>query len=224
MPKEKRCWKCGETKPTSEFFRNRSRWDGLCDECKACRAARFREYRQKNRAKLDAYNSAYSKTWYLANRERHKAVRDAYYEANKEKVIAKQRERRMANPEPYRAYQAEYEQKNREKIRERKAQWRRDHPEEAAARTRARNQRRRARINAVPAEEVDYGRILKQHGSVCHICGRPIRKMTGRSPESLSFDHVVPLLHGGPHLEENIRPAHFGCNSRKSTKLHFTTR
>ena len=33
----KRCSKCKQVKPTSDFYRNRSRKDGLCHECRQCK-------------------------------------------------------------------------------------------------------------------------------------------------------------------------------------------
>ena len=38
----KRCWKCGETKSESEFYKNRSRSDGLDSCCKKCNNSRKR--------------------------------------------------------------------------------------------------------------------------------------------------------------------------------------
>jgi len=41
--------------------------------------------------------------------------------------------------------------------------------------------------------------------TICHLCGHPP-----------SVDHVVPLSKGGDMLaRENLRAAHFGCNSSK---------
>jgi hypothetical protein len=42
-PKMKRCCRCGETKPSGEFFRNAARADGLGSACKACCGAAERE-------------------------------------------------------------------------------------------------------------------------------------------------------------------------------------
>ncbi len=38
----KRCGRCGQVKPTAEFFRNRSRSDGLQHACIPCQNARTR--------------------------------------------------------------------------------------------------------------------------------------------------------------------------------------
>lgn len=48
---EKRCAKCGETKPVSEFYRNRSTRDGIHQECKTCWDARNEKWIKNNREK-----------------------------------------------------------------------------------------------------------------------------------------------------------------------------
>jgi hypothetical protein len=35
----KKCWKCKQTKPRTDFYRNKNRKDGLNDKCKKCSAA-----------------------------------------------------------------------------------------------------------------------------------------------------------------------------------------
>lgn len=46
--KQKRCYKCGETKPTEEFNRNRRKYDGLSSECSACNRNYLRRYAKAN--------------------------------------------------------------------------------------------------------------------------------------------------------------------------------
>lgn len=75
------CGKCGETKPLSEFARNRGKKHGLNSFCKTCACAvskawyqknleRRREWRQKNAAALSE-----------ADRRGRKTVRDAAFAA-----------------------------------------------------------------------------------------------------------------------------------------------
>jgi hypothetical protein len=47
----KKCWKCQRTKSLEEFSKNRTKKDGLMDECKACRADQDRNLRQKKATK-----------------------------------------------------------------------------------------------------------------------------------------------------------------------------
>jgi hypothetical protein len=49
------CPTCRETKATSEFYRHKSRRDGLCSECKLCSKLRAAEWRKNNPARVAAY-------------------------------------------------------------------------------------------------------------------------------------------------------------------------
>ncbi|QOH59936.1 hypothetical protein C6Y44_27815 (plasmid) [Rhodococcus rhodochrous] len=53
---------------------------------------------------------------------------------------------------------------------------------------------------------------------VCHLCGGDID-----SWPDLHFDHVVPLARGGEHSNDNLRPAHAGCNLRKGSSMPSLT-
>jgi len=56
-------------------------------------------------------------------------------------------------------------------------------------------------------------------GVRCWICREPIEFGLRRNhPRGPSVDHVVSLDRGGhPTARENLRPAHFGCNSSKGS-------
>ena len=54
MEESKTCGCCGETKSVSEFYRDRSRTDGLQYVCKACDNARTAQYRKDNPFKHSA--------------------------------------------------------------------------------------------------------------------------------------------------------------------------
>ena len=58
------------------------------------------------------------------------------------------------------------------------------------------------------------------YGSVCHLCGQPINlTLTGtRDPMRLSLDHLIPRSRGGTNSIENLRPAHFRCNSARGAR------
>lgn len=49
---EKKCGKCGEVKPLSEFHRNRTTPDGLQWECKPCVIARVKASTARRRAEM----------------------------------------------------------------------------------------------------------------------------------------------------------------------------
>ncbi len=44
----------------------------------------------------------------------------------------------------------------------------------------------------------------------CWICGQP-----AKPGDPLTGDHIVPRIHGGQDVRENLRAAHRSCNSRR---------
>jgi hypothetical protein len=58
----KQCVKCNILKSISEFFRDKSRWDGFSPYCKDCRRIEQKEYREKNKDRLSNYSIAYQKS------------------------------------------------------------------------------------------------------------------------------------------------------------------
>ena len=82
----KTCTKCGETKATTEFYKNKGNKDGIRNDCKCCknktvatwqeanpekRALLNRAWRNSNKEKVDAYVAA----WQKANPAHHSAVK-----------------------------------------------------------------------------------------------------------------------------------------------------
>ena len=53
--------------------------------------------------------------------------------------------------------------------------------------------------------------------NLCGICGEPIDfNAPPRTPLAPSVDCIVPVSHGGSTTDRtNLRPAHFGCNSKR---------
>ncbi|MFI2081431.1 HNH endonuclease [Streptomyces rubiginosohelvolus] len=59
-------------------------------------------------------------------------------------------------------------------------------------------------------------RIHVRDGWTCHICGDPVdRDAVVPDLEAPVLDHVIALAKGGSHSEDNLRTAHFYCNSVK---------
>jgi hypothetical protein len=85
--KTKRCYICGETKAPSEFFKNRTRKDGLTYRCKICKKADDKVWNAANKEK----RAATVKAWYVTNKERIAVKQKDYYDANKERKLAQGR-------------------------------------------------------------------------------------------------------------------------------------
>lgn len=125
----------------------------------------------------------------------NKCYRRDYYERNRERENETARLHYLARVDEMRA---------------RSREWRLAHPK----RRRELQMRRKARERATQIEPVDYVAILAEHGMFCHICSLVIV-----DESDLHFDHVIPLSKGGPHVADNIRPAHAICNMRKGSKV-----
>lgn len=71
----KRCTKCNETKPTSEFYKDKRHLDGLRYWCKSC-------------------GKADSKKWDVLNKEKTRVSSSKYRERNKDKYARYEAQRR----------------------------------------------------------------------------------------------------------------------------------
>ena len=82
---QKQCNKCGKVKDVSEFNRNKSKSDGLHNQCKKCRSndkkmkERKKEYREDNKD--------YFKEYYESNKERYKERRKEYFQTPEGRAI-----------------------------------------------------------------------------------------------------------------------------------------
>ena len=94
MTETKRCTKCGEEKPLSEFYRNQKTHDGRASQCKGCRLEyarkhyeengetireRARKYREENREAV----LEYERKIHRENREREAEYARNYYRKNR---------------------------------------------------------------------------------------------------------------------------------------------
>ena len=94
MKKMKKCRICNQEKPIGEFSKHPSSKDGLRGECKLCKAAYDKKYKQENPEKSAAAN----RKWAQENPEKMAAYRKKYNQANPEKRAASRKKYRQANP------------------------------------------------------------------------------------------------------------------------------
>jgi len=202
----KRCSKCGESKPVSEYWRHTDQQDGLNSVCNNCvRRNRSAEY-------------------YAANRDKIKAYRAKYYAANRDKIKASQAKYRAANRGKIKAYQAKYHASNADEKKERKARCRAasaNEKKERRARWRAANRdksaaygmRRRARKGngGGKATAKQIRARWELYGETCYICGDAAEET----------DHVIPLAAGGMNWPANLRPVCRSCNNVKGSQWPY---
>ena len=94
----KRCPKCGETKPGSEFNKNRTMADNLASYCRPCQHAYGQRYRTTNREKIREEKRRY----YVTNREGLRKSNRRWVAANPEKSRERERQWRTKNETPTR--------------------------------------------------------------------------------------------------------------------------
>lgn len=196
MENQKRCSKCGQTKPKSEFYRHLFSGDGLKSQCKNCHnnksndadTARNRLYAQaageskrctvccKWKPKSEFYKALLS---WDGLKSQCKGCHNAAIISNR-------------SPEAHRAsVRLDYER----------------HPENFIARRRLRRARLAAAEGTFTHEE--FRDLCARYGNRCLCCGEQ---------KPLEPDHVKPIAKGGTNDIGNIQPLCRSCNSRKGTK------
>lgn len=118
-----------------------------------------------------------------------------------EKNRANHRNWLAANKDHVRQYAREYRQAHLDEIRARSPRYNEANRRAAAV--------RRSRKKQVPSEHIAIETLAQRDGWNCAICRKAMTLRTA------TFDHIIPLSHGGPFLEWNLQLAHKSCNSRR---------
>jgi len=231
----KRCSKCGEEKPLSEFYRSKNHKDGLQYWCKGCVKEYQQEYRQTPEYK--AFQQEYQREYRQEYRQtpEHKAFRQEYqreyqreYRQTPEYKEAERKRRQTPEykeAERKRRQTPEYKEAERKrrqtpefKEAERKRMQtpeykeverkRRQTPDGKATKRRGNHKRRALKANCT-TESIDETKIWDECDNQCIYCG---------STERLELDHVIALSNGGPNCESNLVIACKPCNSSKNAK------
>lgn len=126
----------------------------------------------------------------------------AYYAANRDHELVRQRAWQAANPEKAAAARA---RRDPESMRRQARQWYADNRLRALA-AQANIRASRAGVPGLVTAEQLLARLL-YFGNRCYLCGGVPN----------GFDHVKPLTAGGPNFASNLRPCCVPCNSTKGT-------
>lgn len=94
------CSKCKISKQINEFYKDRSKKDGLRTSCKACDTKTSKEWLGKN--------PGYLKKYYKDNLKKSKARSKEWAKNNPEKVKERQKRFKEKNPEYYKRYARRY--------------------------------------------------------------------------------------------------------------------
>lgn len=214
------CSRCGETKPSSEYYTGRR-------QCKTCVLSINQRYRQDHAVEIAAQKAVYTATdaykqrrveWSREWREKNRADISEKHKAWRKRNRDRLRRYRSKDPEGYRRRSREWLTRHPDLAAERARRWREENPE--PYRLTRRNARMRRRALEKAAETVAFsmqqlrGRIA-YYGGKCWIC---------RSADYEQIDHVKPLSKGGAHILANLRPACRSCNRAKAARWLGTDR
>lgn len=221
-PTQKACVRCGELKALDDFHRRAKAADGRNPACKACICAARREYVKSNPDRERAYrkkrwadpdsraiDQERIRAWRAGNADRQREYQRQYEQANAERAAERKRawylanrdvilERDRSRPESRRERQERYRKRNRELLTERQ-------------------RRRRVDRLGLKMDDVDVDALWT---GVCGICGLSMDwNLAHPDPMSKSIDHIRPLVAGGTHEASNLQWAHLRCNLIKGASV-----
>jgi 5-methylcytosine-specific restriction endonuclease McrA len=147
--------------------------------------------------------------------EAGRARQQAYFVANKPRMLAKSLEYHYAHRESRLAKNAERYLKNYERYRAagRIAQkrWDKANPDKVLAKVRKRQARERGAEGSFTVEDIQW--LMKRQRGCCAECGCSIKQRKNRR-----VDHIMPLAKGGSNYRRNLQLLCTTCNQAKAAK------
>ncbi len=145
--------------------------------------------------------------------DRHKALRRAFYEKNKEKILMEQKEYRIKNADEYKRKSRESARKYRlekpELERAKNKRYRERHIEETKARASRNKGRRRGAEGKFTVEDIRA--LFDAQRGKCAYCKTSIKS-------GYHIDHIHPIAKGGTNWPKNLQLTCQRCNHVKSAK------
>ena len=188
LPLSKKCKTCQEWKMFDGFNTFGLSKDGLSYDCKSCVSVR-------------------NKQIWRANTPRYMRTKKRWEEQNKDRIRAREKQRRLDDPIKYSLQQKQYRIKNIEKIREKE----RRYGQENREKVRLQAAKRRARKKNNKVFKVIDKDLRKLLNDPCIYCGGPAEHI----------EHKIPISRGGPHGIGNLAPSCANCNLTKHTKFVY---
>jgi 5-methylcytosine-specific restriction endonuclease McrA len=185
VSESKRCFRCGESKPTSEYGPSKQTRDGFFAWCRLCKRL-------------------HDKAWRDSHIEIARARQRGYYHANPEPWKAKVTERYQQNRQQYDAYKKAWLVANPKKRQAVAKAWRQANRTQVNVYT-AQRRARKADAPTIPFTIAQLEARRDYYGRLCWMCGAA----------ATADDHVKPLAKGGWHCLSNLRPICTPCNTRK---------
>ena len=174
-------------------------------ENREAKKAYDREYREKNRAKINAYAAE----WRLNNNEHQLALEKKRRDENP-KYAETTAKWRAENADRLKAYEAERRKTEKRKLATKIASeaWKKAHPEER--RNHVRNRRAKLRDGGVLSKDIEKT-LMAAQGGLCAVCKCCIAF-------KFQLDHIVPVARGGRNEDDNVQLLCPPCNQSKGAR------
>jgi 5-methylcytosine-specific restriction endonuclease McrA len=127
-------------------------------------------------------------------------------EERKQRRVVALKKYRDNHPEKIKASQKKFKLENPDRSKEIKRKWASENKEYL----RIKAHKRRATMIGVVSKDIG-SKLLKLQRNMCACCGVDISK-------KYELDHIVALINGGRHSDENLQAACPDCNRRKGAK------
>lgn len=147
----KRCSRCGEEKPLSEFKKNPRNKDGYEYTCKICESKRQKEWRLKNRDAIKEYQKRYNE----AHRLQKNAGQRQRYLKSKGGILKRQSEYYKIYDDDFKKscrirekiYMANYRLKHRNRLKQQRKQYYTNNREEILLKAKERDTKNRVNLS-----------------------------------------------------------------------------
>ena len=221
------CTKCNLTLQESDFYKNKSRYDGLSGWCKKCTSIYMKKgnaegrwdearkkWREENIEKVREYGRNSARKWGMS--EKGKEYKRAYQRTEKyaewRREYSRTPERKLAhkieNSKPERIAQRKEYQATDNYKQIRKIYRQSTAGKQAIAAAAHRRYARKAGLDCDLTTQ-QWRLILDMYANRCAYCG---------SKQDIQQDHVIPISRGGGTTMNNIVPACRKCNQSKKDK------
>lgn len=195
----KRCTKCKELKPFSEFYKEKRNNDSPRPWCKECSKKYDRIQYQKNKEQ----KKEKSKQNYKKNKEERKEYYKKYYKDHKQE----KKERSKL-----------YYIKNKDTILEKTTKYGKTEKGKLIYANKNHNRRiqkqKTERYNRITLDQ--WKKIIESQNNKCAHCG--CKFIDEIKP---TMDHILPLSKGGEHTSANIQALCQSCNSSKCNSIEY---